>query len=245
MAIGCDRALARKAVYLLERQEQLKWYISKGKRGGCVPITRISGEYPSRLRAKLAGEAPGSLWAKGDLTLLQGKMVSLVGSRELEEPHAEFAREVGKQAALQGYTLVSGNARGADKTAQESCLEQGGSVICVVADELEKHTPRENMLYLSEEGFDLPFSAQRALQRNRIIHSFSPMTFVAHCRLGKGGTWSGTCNNLENNFSQVLCYADGSKAAEELLCRGAMLIEMESLADFGALQTETVSFLET
>ena len=88
-------------------------------------------------------------------------MVALVGSRELREENWKFAAEVGRQAALQGYVLVSGNARGADRTAQEACLAAGGKVICVVADDLWKQPLRENILYLSEDDFEEGFSAQR------------------------------------------------------------------------------------
>ena len=107
----------------------------------------------------------------------------MVGSRELGEENRIFAENVGRQAALQGYVLVSGNAKGADSTAQESCLTGGGSVICVVADELEKHPVQKNVLYLSEDGFDMVFSPYRALQRNRIIHSLGSCTFVAQSGL--------------------------------------------------------------
>lgn len=244
MGIGCDQVLARKTIHLLSQEEQLEWYLRKGKNAGCTPITRISAAYPGRLRSVLDLEAPGSLWLKGNMQLLKNPGISVVGSRELKESNAEFATELGRQAALQGYTLISGNARGADKTAQESCLAYGGTVICVVADELEKQPLRENVLYISEEGFDLPFSAQRALQRNRIIHSMSKLTFVIQCGMGKGGTWNGTCNNLRNNLSQVICFADGSDAAGELECRGATLTTTEKLRDLAAFQPKLLSFID-
>ena len=112
-----------------------------------MPITRVSDGYPLLLRKRLGLDSPGSLWIKGDASLLSQPAVSLVGSRDLNEPNREFAREVGRQAALQGYVLISGNARGADRTAQESCLNAGGRVISVVADELNKHPERENLIY--------------------------------------------------------------------------------------------------
>ena len=242
--IGLERTLARKAAQLLSQEEQLKWYLQKGKKAGCLPVTRISDKYPHRLRQTLELEAPGSLWMKGDMRLLGLPGISVVGSRELRESNQAFAEEVGRQAALQGYVLVSGNARGADRTAQESCLAQGGSVICVVADALETQPQRDRVLYISEEGFDMPFSAHRALQRNRIIHSMNPVTFVVQCSPGKGGTWKGTCDNLRYNRSRVVCFDDGSDAAKELKCMGAELINMDQLTDLTFLPPETVSFLQ-
>lgn len=240
VAIGCGRTFARRVLTLLSQEEQLDWYLERGQKQDCYPITRVNPLYPQRVRQRLDAEAPGCLWAKGDLSVLQQPTVSLVGSRVLREENLDFAREVGRQAARQGYALVSGNARGADSAAQESCLTHGGSVICVVADELETKPVRERLLYLSEEGFDLPFTAQRALSRNRVIHSLSPKVFVAQCTLGHGGTWDGTTRNLRFLWSQVYCFADGSSACTELVQQGARAITADDLADIAALQTDLI-----
>lgn len=244
LAIGCDRESAQRIVKLLSQREQLQWYLEKGKRAGCVPIIRVSERYPQRVRRGLGSEAPGVLWAKGDTELLKLPAVALVGSRELQPENREFARQVGKQAAQQGFVLVSGHARGADRTAQESCLENGGKVISVVSDELEKHLLRENILYLSEVGFDLPFSPRRALQRNRVIHCLGSRTFVAQCTLGKGGTWDGTGKNLRFGWSPVFCFCDGSPASRELEQRGAVLIGNEDLRNISALQPNIMNFID-
>lgn len=242
-SIGCDTAFARRVVELLAQEELLHWYLKSGSHVSCYPLTRLGEEYPDRLRKTLGLDAPGTLWTKGDRSLLRTPTISVVGSRDLNPKNAAFAAEVGRQAALQGYTLVSGNARGADRIAQDSCLENGGKVISIVADELSKHPTRENVLYLSEEGFDLPFTAQRALSRNRIIHSFSHKTFVAQCSLGKGGTWSGTADNLRKGWSQVLCYDDGGDASRELVCMGAVCVDVGMLKNIAKILPETDSFL--
>ncbi len=242
LALGYSRAMAERIVGLLCEEELLKYYTYKGVREGCAVITRISEEYPQTLRKKLHLEAPGSLWAKGNLDILDTPAIALVGSRELLEENREFAREVGRQAALQGYTLISGNARGADREAQESCLDSGGKVISVVADRLQDQTERENILYLSEDGYDLPFSAQRALSRNRVIHALPTLcVFVAQCSMATGGTWSGTEKNLKYGWSPVFCYEDYSSAQTELCHRGAEAVTIEELRDFYALQTKTPS----
>ena len=195
------------------------------------------------LRRRLGLDAPGVLWAKGDMSLLENPAIALVGSRDLMEDNIEFACEVGKQAALQGYTLVSGNARGADRTAQQSCLDHGGSVISVVADELHKQPWQDNLLYLSKTGFDLEFTSYRALDRNTVIHAFGSHTFVAQCTYGKGGTWDGTRNNLRKGYSPVFCFRDGTPAMTELEQMGAKLIDIEQLQDISVLRSDTQSFL--
>ena len=241
--LGYDRAMARRILALLEGESQLSWYLSRGRRSGCAPLTRVSQAYPQRLRSRMGLDAPGCLWAKGDVSLLEKPAVALVGSRELYENNRRFAEEAGRQAALQGYVLVSGNAKGADRQAQEACLKAGGSVISVVADELESKPVIPGVLWLSEDGFDLPFSTPRALSRNRVIHSLGAVTLVAQCSLGKGGTWDGTLKNLHHGYSPVCCFGDGSPAAQELVQRGAAAVTIEDLQDLKALEETELNFM--
>ena len=243
MSIGCSAEAAARILRLVAQEEHLDYYLQEGKRHGCYPITRISEGYPGQLRSRLGLEAPGVLWARGDISVLGGPVIALVGSRDLMEENYEFACEVGKQAALQGYTLVSGNARGADRAAQQSCLDHGGNVISIVADELYKQPSQDNLLYLSKTGFDLEFTAYRALERNTVIHAFGSHTFVAQCRLGKGGTWDGVKNNLRKGYTPVFCFRDGTAAVTELEQMGARQIDKEALLDISALKSNTQSFL--
>ena len=157
------------------------------------------------------------------------------------EKNREFAEEVGRQAALQGLVLVSGNARGADKAAQNACLEAGGQVISIVADSLCDHKATANVLYLSESSFDEPFSSQRAISRNRVIHALGRMVFVAQSSLEKGGTWDGTVKNLRSGWSPVACFRDGSEASIRLEQMGAYLIGKEDVQDFGTLQNQEMT----
>ena len=178
------------------------------------------------------------------MSVLSTPAVSLVGSRELREENRAFAAAVGYQAAVQGLTLISGNARGADRAAQESCLAAGGRVISIVADELSKHTPRRNVLYLSEDDYEEGFSAQRALSRNRCIHAMGRMVFAAQADLGKGGTWDGCVKNLRFGWSPVACYRDGSEASLQLEQMGAYLVDWQDLRDMGDLKTPDTTIFD-
>ena len=240
--LGYDRPMASRMLTLLADDDGLDRYLLRGCQQDCVPITRVSEEYPLAARKRLGLDAPGCLWAKGNLDLLNTQTVALVGSRELQESNRKFAEIAGREVALQGYTLVSGNARGADRTAQDACLEAGGKVISIVADELQKHPLKENVLYLSEDSFDLPFSAARALSRNRVIHALGYISLVAQCDLGTGGTWDGTVKNLQKDWSPVFCFDDGSGAAMELAQYGAKLIGLDQLSRLAELQPDTQSF---
>lgn len=243
ISLGYTGDFAENILFLLSREDQLEYYVNLGKKNGCYPITRNTPEYPARMRDRLGADSPGSLWCKGDASFLNLPSVSLVGSRQLRAENLAFAAEVGRQAALQGYVLVSGNAKGADRTAQESCINNGGKVVSIIADSLEKCPPKENVLYLSEDGYHHGFSAIRALSRNRLIHAQGLLTFVAQCRNEIGGTWQGTVKNLRNGISPVFCFQDGSDGIAALLEMGATAVDIFDLSDFAALQGQQLRFL--
>lgn len=242
VGLGYGQEMACRILDLLEAEDLLKHYLRKAQKAGCVSLTRINPRYPGILREHLGEDTPGCLWAKGDLRILDTPMISLVGSRDLNLKNAEFAREAGRQAAMQGYTLVSGNARGADRTAQDACLEAGGRVISIVADSLEKHSVKENVLYLSEEDFDAEFSSLRALSRNRCIHAMGEKVLVAQSSYQHGGTWDGTVKNLRFRWSNVFCFADGSPAARMLCQMGANPVRVEDLSSLSSLEGSEINF---
>ena len=229
-ALGYGSREGENILSLLNDRDILDAYLAEGRKHRCFLLTRGEEAYPALLRKRLGGESPCCLFYKGDPELIKTPCISLVGSRDLNSPNAAFAREAGYQAAEHGLTLVSGNARGADRTAQQACLEAGGRVISVVADSLTDKIENERILYLSQEDFDAPFSAQRALSRNHVIHALGCMTLVCQCSFGTGGTWSGTTRNLQKGWSLVVCFRDGSEASLALQQRGAYLMDIGDLS---------------
>ena len=239
MELGYDRPMAERIFGLLGSSNALREYLQRGEGCDCFPVTRLSPAYPLSVRHRLGLDSPGVLWAKGDVTLLNQPAVAVIGSRDLEEKNAAFAKEAGRQIAEQGYVLVSGNARGADKAAQEACLEAGGCVISVVADPLWKQPLTNRVLYLALDDFDRPFSPQRALQRNYVIHTLADLTIAAQCSLGKGGTWDGILKNLKCGWNPVYLLDDGSEASVQLQNRGVGLLTFEELSNLPALHQPT------
>ena len=237
--LGYSPEEGQRILELLSEEALLNRYLSKAAKHGCVPLTRLTPGYPRRILDALGDDAPGCIWARGDLSLLERPGIALVGSRELRPENGRFAREVGIQAARQGLTLISGNARGADRTAQDGALAVGGGVISIVADKLTDHVPVRNILYLSEEGFDLEFSAQRALSRNRCIHALGLSVIAAQCSLQNGGTWDGSVKNLRFAWSPLYVFDDGSESTDLLVHMGAEKIGFEELKDLRNLPSPT------
>lgn len=242
-AMGYGREMTLRLLSLLSDGDLLTAYVAWGEKRDCHPLTRGEDGYPALVRKRLGGESPACLFYKGERELLELPAVALAGSRDLRPANLEFAKEAGRQAAKNGLVLVSGNARGADRAAQEGCLEAGGKVISVVADSLLEKPLRKNMLYLSLEDYDAPFSSVRAHSRNRVIHTIGLGTLVPQCTLGAGGTWSGTTRNLREGWSPVLCFRDGSPASRELARLGAQLVELSELADLPELLETPTGFL--
>ena len=238
-ALGYAAEDGKRILKLLDEEALLDRYLAKADRYGCVPLTRLTPGYPRRILEALGDDAPGCIWARGDLSLLERPGVALVGSRGLRPENAQFAREVGTQAAKQGCTLISGNARGADRTAQDAALAAGGGVISIVADRLTDHVPGKGILYLSEEGYDLEFSSQRALSRNRCIHALGLSAIAAQCSMQTGGTWDGSVKNLRFGWSPMYIYDDGSESADLLEQMGAEKIGFKELQDLRNLPSPT------
>ena len=92
----------------------------------------------------------------------------------------------------------------------------------------------------AEQGYDLPFSAQRALSRNHFIHAMGEKTLVAQCRAGAGGTWDGTTENLRRGWSPVFVSDDGSEGAQALIARGA--VPVRTLSGLDDLQPAQLQF---
>ena len=90
IALGYDRETAERYCALLSDTEQLDYYLSRGRKMDCTPVTRVSEDYPGILRQRLGMDSPGCLWAKGDLSILNTPAVALVGSRELRAENRKF-----------------------------------------------------------------------------------------------------------------------------------------------------------
>ena len=233
-ALGYDAAFAAAVTGLLSRERELDAYLSIAAERGILPLTRVSPDYPSRLR-RLGDAAPAVLFCRGDPTLLNRPAVALVGSRELTAAGRAFARRVGELAAREGYVLVSGNARGADREGQEACLAAGGAVIAVLPEGLQDHAPEnDRVLYLCQWGWHLPMVPYRALERNRLIHALGEKTLAAQSRR-VGGTWSGSEENLRRGWSPLFVNAEGGPGCAALADLGAVPVRLEQLRSLRAL----------
>lgn len=101
-----------------------------------------AGEYPLKLRdARYPIEL---LYYTGWWNLVETRSVAIVGTRE---PSTNGTRRASQLASLlvdDGFTVVSGLARGIDTAALTSAIAKGGQVIAVIGTAICDHYPTEN-----------------------------------------------------------------------------------------------------
>jgi DNA processing protein len=142
------------------------------------------GLYPRAL-AELEN-APPLLTAKGNLSLLDRKMIAIVGARNASAAACRFARGLAHDLGREDVTVVSGLARGIDSAAHDGSLETG--TVAVIAGGIDFYYPPENearQKEIAERGLLIaempPGTEPRARHfpyRNRIIAGLSDGTVV-------------------------------------------------------------------
>lgn len=115
--LGYSEYEAGHIVSLLGRERQLDGYLLAAEKADVAVITRLDARFPQRLREQLGARCPAALFCRGDLRLLQRPCISVVGSRHLAQPGHSLPHQAGCLAAKEGFTLCSGDAMGADRTA--------------------------------------------------------------------------------------------------------------------------------
>lgn len=112
-----------------------------GVHGWGVRIHR-AGEYPSKLRD--ARHPVELLYFAGTWELVEAPSVAVVGTRQPTPEGEARARRLVRELVADGWTIVSGLARGVDTAAHTAAIEAGGSTIAVIGTPLSEFYPREN-----------------------------------------------------------------------------------------------------
>lgn len=166
-------------------------------------------EYPEALRQ--IADPPFVLFVRGNVSLLNDRCVSVVGTRRLSQAGREAARSFAHDAALDGCNVVSGLAGGADAYAhlgaidafyEQSSSERSentaiGHTIAVLPSAIDNIVPYGNKriaaavlesggCILSEYGPGAPTNKWQFVARNRIVAGLSEATVVIEAPTGSG-----------------------------------------------------------
>lgn len=96
---------------------------------GITLVASWDARYPDRL--KHISDPPTGLWRRGPLDW-DGKAVAIVGSRAATPAGLVVARQLSRDLAERGYTIVSGLAAGIDGAAHQAALDAGGATLAVL-----------------------------------------------------------------------------------------------------------------
>lgn len=185
-------------------------------------VSRADESYPRRLRERLKDGSPPILYGCGDRTLLESGGLAVVGSRNVDEALIEYTQGVGRLVAQAGHVLISGGARGIDRASMQGAIDEGGRVVGVLADSLERNAlNHENRRLLMDGQLTLispydpaaGFNVGNAMQRNKLIYALAEAALVVSSDFNKGGTWAGAVEQL-SKLRYVPIYARNATGPE-------------------------------
>jgi DNA processing protein len=154
-----------------------------------------SPSYPAALAAD--HEAPAVLFAQGDLTAIDHPRVAIVGTRRCTHYGRDVARQLGRQLAEAGVTVVSGLALGIDGAAHQGALDvEGAPPVAVVGSghdviyprahaRLQRHVATRGVV-LSEWPLGTRPEGWRFPSRNRILAALADVVVVVESHMAGG-----------------------------------------------------------
>jgi DNA processing protein len=148
--------------------------------------------FPARLAA--LDPPPPVISVMGDIAKADGKAVAMVGSRNASAAGRRIAAEIAEALGAEGFTIVSGLARGIDTAAHRASL--GTGTVGVLAGGLDIVYPEENrelQKLIAERGAlvsEMPPGtspqARHFPRRNRLISGLSLAVIVVEAALRSG-----------------------------------------------------------
>ena len=103
-------------------------------------VVNKSAQYPDHL----INDYPiGLFYYKGNLDLLGGQSISIVGTRKASKEGLSKAKQLVKELK-KDFIIVSGLAKGIDTVAHKSAIEQKGWTIGVIGTPINEYYPEEN-----------------------------------------------------------------------------------------------------
>ena len=160
----------------------------------CKYTTIFSDDYPMAL--KEINCPPFVLYYYGDLSLVNNKILALVGMRECSDYGKESALYFSSELAKEDYTNVSGMAKGIDTYSHKGAISSNGKTIAVLGSGIEYCYPKSNYelydllkekhLILSEYPFSTPPTKNTFPFRNRIVAGLSDGVVVIEAKRKSG-----------------------------------------------------------
>ena len=216
--------------------EEVEKEIRRAEQAGATLIPFSDPNYPPRLR--MIADPPPLLYVKGEICADDDRAVAVVGSRSASEYGQRVARNLCRDLASLGFTVVSGMARGLDGAAHEAALSAGGRTLAVLGSGVDRpYPPEHEKLYhrIREKGAvisEFPMGTRPLAfnfpARNRLISGLSLGVVVVEAT-EKSGSLITAALALEQG-REVFAVpgevgASRSRGTHRLIRQGAKLVE--------------------
>lgn len=156
-----------------------------------IPYT--SPQFPKSLLE--IPDHPAILYVHGNLKCLEQRTIAIVGTRNASIYALEMAHTISQTLAANGFTVISGLARGIDTAAHRGALTSGCTA-AVIGSGLACIYPAENQglakelshkgALISEFPMNTPPDRQNFPQRNRIVSGLSQATVLIEAPIKSG-----------------------------------------------------------
>lgn len=159
-------------------------------------ISYWDAAYPAPLKKTV--DAPILLYVRGDVNLLKGPAIAVVGTRAPSTYGKLVTDTLARELVANGITIVSGFARGVDTIAHSAAFKAGGTTVAVLGSGVDVIYPYENQklaadlvqqkkgALLSEFPMGSKPDAPHFPRRNRIISGMTPATLIIEAGLKSG-----------------------------------------------------------
>lgn len=187
---------------------------AKARRLGARIVTQLDDEYPEALRSM--HDPPLAMYVKGTLEPSDKHAIAVVGSRRCTHYGTHVADRLSFQLAKQGYTVISGLARGIDAAAHEGALKGEGRTLAVLGTGIDRIYPAEHAplaeriqaggAVMTEFPMGFRPTRQSFPQRNRIVAGLSRGILVAEAAKGSGALMT---VDFANEFGRLVFAVPG------------------------------------
>lgn len=109
---------------------------------GITVVTVLDPGYPQNLHTVY--DRPPVLWIRGELDAQDARSIAVVGTRQVSADGLRRARRITRLLVDEGFTIVSGLAKGVDTAAHTAAIEAGGRTLAVLGTGVDRFYPREN-----------------------------------------------------------------------------------------------------
>ncbi|APT19183.1 DNA protecting protein DprA [Amylolactobacillus amylotrophicus DSM 20534] len=209
----------------------------------CGVISFFDAAYPEKLREIY--RPPLLLFYQGDIRLLNGHGVAIVGARKNSAYSRQILQELVPALVAKQKIIISGLAEGVDCLAHEYALAAGGATIGIIGSGVNHFYPERNHalqkqvakkgLLLSEYLPDTPPARFRFPERNRLIAGVAEDVVVTEARQRSGSLITANVALQENRNVFAIpgpITSPLSAGTNELIAAGATPIIDFSLDNF-------------